>query len=91
MNKEEIRVAKTMTLVIGTFIICWTPMAIICMVVANTKDLHYFDHNEGSRIGFMFCSLAAHLNSAIDPIIFAYRIPDARDKIKKILKCGLGN
>lgn len=32
--------------------------------------------------------ILSHFNSAIDPIIYAYRIKDVRTVIKRLLRCG---
>lgn len=88
MNKNEVRVAKTFALIIGSFIIFWTPLTIMGTIVAFKRDSHYFDNDESARIWFMFAACAAHFNSAIDPVIYAYRIKDVRVIIKRLFKCG---
>lgn len=88
MKQKEIRVAKTSALIIGTFILCWTPITVLDMIIAYTRDLTIFDGNAVSRNCFMFSVCAAHFNSAIDPIIYAYRIKDVRVTIRNILRCG---
>lgn len=35
-----------------------------------------------------FTTVLSHFNSAIDPIIYAYRIKDVRDAMKTLLTCG---
>lgn len=87
MTNNEIRVAKTFALIIGTFILFWTPLTIVGVVVAYKRDSHYFDNDESARIWFMFSASAAHLNSAIDPVIYAYRIKEVRVLVQRTFRC----
>lgn len=87
-KKREIRVANTFALIIGSFIISWTPLTVNFLVVAVTRNRQFFQDNGPLRIFHIFSICAAHFNSAIDPIIYAYRIKDIRETLKKFLGCN---
>lgn len=74
---------KTILLVVVSFMICWLPMTIGYFIIAvqENRDFH--------RKALSITVIITHLNSAIDPIIYAYRIKDVRNTLKKIF--GLKN
>lgn len=88
MTAKEIRLAKTFGLIVGSFIVCWTPITIIAPLVAITEKRHDIDDNGVWRTIHIFTLFAAHFNSVIDPIIYAYRVKDVKMTIKKISICG---
>lgn len=83
-NQKEVRVAKTMLMVIGTFILCWIPFAtcVIMKTMGNDAIVRY------EKVIETFCLCATHWNAAIDPVIYAYRIKDIRDAIKNTFRCA---
>lgn len=85
-KRQEVRMAYTFALVIGTFIICWTPVTINFLVVAITKNRQYFQDHGLLNFFHVFSVCATHFNSAIDPIIYAYRIKDVRDTMKNLFR-----
>lgn len=66
-------------MIVGTFIILWTPGIISLFIISITgnRDFH-IDILELSTI-------LVHLNAAIDPIIYAYRMNNIRDALQKLL------
>lgn len=65
--------------------ICWIPLAINLI----SKSLFHSDETSGlSKLDFaeMFCYCAVHYNSAIDPLIYAYRIKDVGDAVRRTLR-----
>lgn len=83
-NQKEVKVAKTMLLVIGSFILCWIPFA-ICVVIKTVGN----DSNSSfAKVVETFCLCATHWNASIDPVIYAYRIKDIREAIKNTLRCA---
>ena len=71
-----------MAMVVGTFLIFWLPSTVASFVFALLKDREYNVKILDSLI------ILAQFNSAIDPMIYAYRIKAVRYAIKKFLKCG---
>lgn len=74
-------VTKTLSMIVGSFLICWMPM-IFCLLFAKNHDKKL---NEKL---WMLIKMLPHFNSAIDPIIYAYRIKDVRDAVKALFRCG---
>lgn len=89
ISPHEIRATKTMSFVIGSFIICWIPLAIknIIEIIVDPDAVLYGKDHVWHTILKNFCYCAVHFNSAIDPIIYAFRIGDVRRATKKILLC----
>lgn len=82
-NQKEVRVAKTMLMIIGTFIVCWIPFAtcVIIKTIGNGAIVRF------EKVIETFCLCATHWNAAIDPVIYAYRIKDIRKAINRTLRC----
>lgn len=81
--------AKTLALIVGSFNLRWGPLTILNLVSSYKKDLHFFE-DQKSRIWAMLAAATIHLSSAIDPIIYAYRIKEVRvtfENILRSLKC----
>jgi 7 transmembrane receptor (rhodopsin family) len=77
-RKEEEEAAKTLSMIVGSFLICWLPVTITYFVFAVTKNRQF---NEEILGIFMVLS---HFNSAIDPLIYAYH----SEVVKFIFKFG---
>ena len=79
--KKECKAAKTLSMVVGSFIICWLPMTI------SYFSYTVIDHKFSEDILEIF-TILLHFNSAIDPLIYAFRIKDIQLTIKSLLKCS---
>lgn len=86
-RRKEIKVAKTFALIIGTSIICWVPITIFNFAIAITNDRNFFGDEQMLHAYDALAISAAHFNSAINPIIYAYRMRDVRITVKKIFSC----
>ena len=66
--------------VIGTYLVCWVPFHVVFDISAvspeSVSDLTY-------RCVFWLC----YVNSALNPILYAYSSQDFRNAFKKIVKC----
>lgn len=65
------------------------PITLNFLVVAITRKYVSSDFSQVS-VGLLLLGVAltgTHLNSAIDPLIYAYRMKEVRVAIKKLLKC----
>lgn len=81
-QRNEIRAANTLAMIVGTFIILWTPGIISLFVMALTENREFpLDILELSTI-------LVHFNASLDPLIYAYRMRNIREALKKIFKCG---
>jgi adenosine receptor A2b len=80
-HKKEVRAANTLAMIVGTFLILWLPgiLSLFIMAITKNRDFH-IDILELSTI-------LVHLNSAIDPIIYAYRMRNIREALNQFFKC----
>lgn len=77
--QREIRAAKSLSIIVGLFAICWLPVHIL-----NCLTLFYADLERPDFVMYVAIILS-HANSAVNPIIYAYRIQDFRNTFRKIL------
>ena len=79
LNRET-RAAKTVAIIVGGFIACWTPF-FVCYLLqgAGNIAIDYTLFNVFIWIGY--------INSLLNPCIYAYFSIDYRHAFKKILKC----
>ncbi|KAJ3612746.1 hypothetical protein NHX12_019004 [Muraenolepis orangiensis] len=71
-TRMDLRLAKTLVLILVALIICWGPVLAImaydlCRKVSN-----------GVKTAFAFCSMLCLLNSTVNPVIYAMRSKDLR-------------
>lgn len=77
--QKEIRAAKSLSIIVGLFAICWLPVHIL-----NCLTLFYSELKKPGVVMYVAIILS-HANSAVNPIIYAYRIQDFRNTFRKIL------
>ncbi|KAJ0061692.1 hypothetical protein NL108_006802 [Boleophthalmus pectinirostris] len=77
--QREIRAAKSLSIIVGLFAVCWLPVHIL-----NCRTLFYPTLSKPDVVMYVAIILS-HANSAVNPIIYAYRIQDFRDTFRKIL------
>ncbi|KAM9385945.1 adenosine receptor A2b [Pholidichthys leucotaenia] len=77
--QKEIRAAKSLSIIVGLFAICWLPVHIL-----NCLTLFYKKVDKQEVVMYVAIILS-HANSAVNPIIYAYRIKDFRNTFRKIL------
>lgn len=77
--QKEIRAAKSLSIIVGLFAICWLPVHILNCLTLFYKDL------KRPEIVMYVAIIMSHANSAVNPIIYAYRIQDFRNTFRKIL------
>lgn len=81
-QRNEIRAANTLAMIVGTFIVLWMPGIINLFIMAITQNRNF-------PLGLLeFSTILVHLNSAIDPLIYAYRMRNIREALNKLFKCG---
>jgi len=79
---RETRAAKTVAIIVGVFILCWTPF-FLCYLVQGVSSVLI-----NSSI-FNFFVWVGYVNSLFNPCIYAYFSTDYRHAFKKILRCQL--
>ncbi|MGH0131384.1 UNVERIFIED_CONTAM: hypothetical protein FKN15_011489 [Acipenser sinensis] len=71
-TRMDIRLAKTLVLILVVLIICWGPVLGIMVY-----DL-FWKMNDFTKTIFAFCSMLCLMNSTVNPIIYALRSKDLR-------------
>lgn len=94
-HKQEIEIAKTLLMIVVSFLICWFPIAVHFIGEAVTKNWIFYkkffknhvpkglDH----ELGLIFRSISiviTILNSLIDPLIYTFRMKEVRNGVKKL-------
>ncbi|KAM6913205.1 cannabinoid receptor type 1B-like [Xenentodon cancila] len=70
--RMDLRLAKTLVLILVALIICWGPLLVIMVYDLFGKV------NDFIKTVFAFCSMLCLLNSTINPVIYAMRSKDLR-------------
>ena len=81
--KREIKAAKTLAIVMGAFIVCWTPFFIMNILV---RFLQFYV----PPIATLAIKLLHYGNSALNPVIYSSSNRDFRHKILRVLPCNCG-
>ena len=67
-------------MIVGTFILLWTPGTVSFFIMAVTENRDF------SVNIFKISTTLVHFNSTVDPIIYAYRMNNIREGLKKLFK-----
>ncbi|XP_072531149.1 adenosine receptor A2b [Salminus brasiliensis] len=76
--QREIRAAKSLSIIVGLFALCWLPVHIL-------NCLTLFTQLAKADYVMYVAIILSHANSAVNPIIYAYRIREFRHTFRKIL------
>ncbi|KAJ8373179.1 hypothetical protein AAFF_G00270120 [Aldrovandia affinis] len=76
-----INLMKTLTIILGAFVVCWTPGLVVLLLDGLIFDAHYVLSFE------KYCLVLAECNSLVNPIIYSFRDKDMRSTFKRILCC----
>ncbi|XP_048044470.1 lysophosphatidic acid receptor 2a [Megalobrama amblycephala] len=78
-NQTVISLMKTMSMILGAFVICWTPGLVILLLdglSCNKCEVLKYEK---------YCLVLAECNSLVNPIIYSFRDEDMRNTYKRIL------
>ena len=77
----QLKMAKTGSLILGTFYICWLPFYILLLI-------QFYGHLNSTSLSTArsFTTFLALFNSGINPIIYAYRMSPIRKEFARILR-----
>lgn len=81
----DIKIAKTFAIIYGDYVIFWTPGQVVVSVISYMKNSEQFTQTQLVHANFAALCLI-HLNSALNPLIYAYRIKSVRETIKRIFE-----
>ncbi|XP_066518431.1 adenosine receptor A2b [Hoplias malabaricus] len=76
--QREIRAAKSLSIIVGLFALCWLPVHTLNCLTLFTQI------NKSPEVMYVAIILS-HANSAVNPIIYAYRIKEFRNTFRKII------
>ena len=81
--RRETKAAKTLLIVVGTFVLCWAPhfIGIFCFLAKQCSWPNEF---------FAITTWFAMLNSACNPVIYGVMSMHFRKRFKQILQCKRG-
>ncbi|XP_013401074.2 adenosine receptor A1-like [Lingula anatina] len=77
----NLKIAKTAAIVIGLFLLFWAPFFLILTTQAYGNLIH-------SKLLIelrVYASILALVNSGVNPVVYAYRLPEFRREFRKIL------
>ncbi|XP_008117752.1 cannabinoid receptor 1 [Anolis carolinensis] len=83
-TRMDIRLAKTLVLILVVLIICWGPLLAIMLYDVFGKM------NKLVKTIFAFCSMLCLMNSTVNPIIYALRSQDLRHAFRSMFPPCVG-
>lgn len=77
-----------MSLVIGSFLLSWMPISLyfVFIFVHGNTDIEV--ESNARRYLRMAAIMMTHFNSAVDVLIYAYRMEGVRDALKSLFRCS---
>ncbi|KPI91639.1 Adenosine receptor A2a [Papilio xuthus] len=83
-QKREVKATQNLAIIVFFFIICWIPLYTINAIKAFMPELDI-----PNPLTY-FCIIFSHLNSAINPLLYAYHLKDFRAALKGLICTVLG-
>lgn len=83
-SKRELEPSITLSLIIAVYVLCCLPLTIGFFILAITENRDFDD-----KI-LRYLIALTYVNTAIDPIILAWRINDVYNAMKNIITCNFG-
>lgn len=83
-QKREVKATQNLAIIVFFFIICWIPLYTMNAVKAFMPELDI-----PNPLTYVFV-LVSHLNSAINPLLYAYHLKDFRAALKGLICTVLG-
>lgn len=83
-QKREVKATQNLAIIVFFFMVCWIPLYTINAINAFKPDLDI------PNLLTDFCIILSHLNSAINPLLYAYHLKDFRAALKGLICTVLG-
>ncbi|XP_060899359.1 adenosine receptor A1-like [Labrus mixtus] len=78
--QKELKLAKSLALVVFLFVVCWLPIHIMNCITFFCRDCHV------PKIAFYVGIFMSHVNSALNPMVYAFRIKRFRVTLIQITR-----
>lgn len=75
-QRNEVKATQNLAIIVLFFMICWIPLYTINCIIAFYKDFHV------NSTFMLSCIILSHLNSAGNPLLYAYHLRDFRSALK---------
>ncbi|XP_039746654.1 adenosine receptor A2a-like [Pararge aegeria] len=78
-QKREVKATQNLAIIVFFFIVCWIPLYTINAIKAFMPELDI-----PNPLTY-FCIVFSHLNSAVNPLLYAYHLKDFRAALKGLI------
>ncbi|KAM8703905.1 hypothetical protein ACLKA7_008520 [Drosophila subpalustris] len=78
-RKRDVKATQNLSIIVLFFMICWIPLYTINCIKAFCPDCYV--HPKLT----LFCIILSHLNSAVNPVLYAYHLKDFRLALKNLM------
>uniref|UniRef100_A0A182QSG8 G-protein coupled receptors family 1 profile domain-containing protein n=1 Tax=Anopheles farauti TaxID=69004 RepID=A0A182QSG8_9DIPT len=78
-QNREVKATQNLSIIVLFFMICWMPLHTINCIVAFCPQCHI------NAPVMLFVITLSHLNSALNPLLYAYHLKDFRAALKKLI------
>lgn len=78
-RKRDVKATKNLSIIVFFFIFCWFPLYTINFVQAFCTECHV------PPLAMNSCIILSHLNSAGNPLLYAYHLTDFRAALRSLL------
>ncbi|KAH8385984.1 hypothetical protein KR200_011737 [Drosophila serrata] len=83
-RKRDVKATQNLSIIVLFFMICWIPLYTINCIKAFCPQCYV--HPKLT----LFCIILTHLNSAVNPVLYAYHLKDFRAALKNLLLRMMG-
>ncbi|XP_017055812.1 uncharacterized protein LOC108097792 [Drosophila ficusphila] len=83
-RKRDVKATQNLSIIVLFFMICWIPLYTINCIKAFCPSCYVEPQLT------LFCIILSHLNSAVNPVLYAYHLKDFRAALKNFLLKMMG-
>lgn len=81
-QKREVKATQNLSIIVAFFMICWIPLYTINCINAFCRECFI------NETLIYFGIILSHLNSAINPLLYAYHLKDFRGALVRLFTCA---